>query len=93
MRKAFLIASVLVFLGTALKAQDNTYPRFTYGAEWGYTGIFYYGYHYNFYAPEGFRVDPRGHSFTYESNEKRTCMQDTTSATNTTFLYMQEYLR
>ena len=68
MRKAFLIASVLVFLGTALKAQDNTYPRFTYGAEWGYTGIFYYGYHYNFYAPEGFRVDPRGHSFTYESN-------------------------
>lgn len=42
--------------------------RFTFGAEWGYVGTFYSGYHYNFFAPEGYRVDPRGHGFTFTSN-------------------------
>ena len=67
MRRTFLIVS-LIFLCAGLHAQERSCPRFTFGAEWGYTGIFYYGYHYNFYAPEGYRVDPRDHSFTYESN-------------------------
>ena len=68
MRKTFLIVSALVFLHLGLHAQETGCPRFTYGAEWSYAAFFYYGYHYNFYAPEGYRVDPRGHSATYESN-------------------------
>lgn len=68
MRRICFIATALIFLCTITRAQEKSCPRFTYGAEWGYIGIFYYGYHYNFYAPEGYRVDPRGHSFTYESN-------------------------
>lgn len=48
--------------------QDDKYPRFTFGAEWGYVGVFYSGYHYNFFAPEGYRVDPRGYEFRYSSN-------------------------
>lgn len=42
--------------------------RITFGAEWGYVGTFYSGYHYNFFAPEGYRVDPRGHGLAYSSN-------------------------
>lgn len=68
MRRTLLIVSALIFLCAGTHAQETSFPRFTFGAEWGYTGIFYYGYHYNFYAPEGYRVDPRDHSFTYESN-------------------------
>ena len=46
----------------------RTPDRFTFGAEWGYVGTFYTGYHYNFFAPEGYRVDPRGHGMTFASN-------------------------
>lgn len=42
--------------------------RFTFGAEWGYVCSFYSGYHYNFFAPEGYRADPRGHGFGYTAN-------------------------
>lgn len=68
MKKTCIIAvAMLLFLMTG-SAQTTSVPRFTFGAEWGYIGIFYSGYHYNFYAPEGHRMDPRHHEFTYISN-------------------------
>ena len=51
-----------------IHARADSVPKFTFGAEWGYIGVFYSGYHHNFYAPEGYRVDPRGHEFMYMSN-------------------------
>lgn len=50
------------------KAQEKVWDRLTFGAEWGYIGVFQSGYHYNFFAPEGYRLDPRGNSFKHCSN-------------------------
>lgn len=67
MKRAYaILISLLLPLGAA--AQNVSCPRFTFGAEWGYIGIFYSGYHHNFYAPEGYRADPREYGFTYDSN-------------------------
>lgn len=59
---------VLYFCSGLAHAWEKSFPRITYGAEWGYIAVFYSGYHYNFFAPEGYRVDPRGYEFTYDSN-------------------------
>lgn len=69
MRRLCVISLLVSLFWTGTAAQTRTTAgRFTFGAEWGYAGIFYSGYHYNFFAPEGFRVDPRGYGFTYRSN-------------------------
>ena len=68
MKRITIIALAMLFLWTKLDSQEIHHPRITFGAEWGYVGTFYSGYHYNFYAPEGYRVDPREHGFVYESN-------------------------
>ena len=69
MKRLILIMVVMFsycFMSDARKT--TTYPRMTFGVEWGYMATFYSGYHYNFFAPEGYRVDPRGHSFGLDSN-------------------------
>ncbi len=66
--RRFILISFMLLAPFIVKAQTERLPRITFGAEWGYIGIFYSGYHYNFYAPEGYRADPRGHGFTYDSN-------------------------
>ena len=68
MRKSCIILLVTLLTSLGLDAQTESAPRFTFGAEWGYIGTFYSGYHFNFFAPEGYRVDPRHHEFTYISN-------------------------
>ncbi len=68
MRQVYLILMLLMLIPFRTSARTESLPRFTFGAEWGYIGIFYSGYHYNFYAPEGYRADPRDHRFTYDSN-------------------------
>lgn len=69
MRRLSIIFILLPLLWTGAAATERNAPgRFTFGAEWGYMCIFYSGYHYNFFAPEGYRVDPRGHGFTFRSN-------------------------
>lgn len=68
MRKTSLITAFLLMLTLSAGAQEKSLPRVTYGAEWGFIGVFYSGYHYNFFAPEGYRVNPRGHEFMYDSN-------------------------
>jgi hypothetical protein len=61
---------LLVFLSGIVPclAAERPSDRFTYGIEWACIGVFYSGYHYNFFAPEGYRVDPRGYSFRYDTN-------------------------
>ena len=38
----------------------NYVPRLTFGAEWGWIGTLGSAYHYNFYSPEGYRLNERG---------------------------------
>lgn len=66
--KRTVIALTLIFLCINMNSRERSYPRLTFGAEWGYIGIIYSGYHYNFFAPEGYRVDPRSRGFSYNSN-------------------------
>lgn len=51
-----------------MKAQGGSFPRLTFGAEWSYAAVFYSGDHYNFFAPEGYRVDTRSYGFGFDSN-------------------------
>ncbi len=51
-----------------LPAKDRREGRFTFGAEWGYIVNIHTGFHYNFFAPEGYRVNPVGHTFGFSSN-------------------------
>lgn len=63
MKKFILISLILCLFNNNVKAQDEggeTYPKFTLGLEWGYIASMTTFYHYNFYAPEGFRVDEKG---------------------------------
>ena len=68
MRKTCIILIVTLLTSIGLKAQTESVPRFTFGAEWGYIATFYSGYHFNFFAPEGYRADPRHYGFTCISN-------------------------
>ena len=68
MRRAYVILIAMLLCPFGIRAQESSSTRFTFGAEWGYVGVFYSGYHYNFYAPEGYRADPRGYGFTYDNN-------------------------
>ncbi len=42
--------------------------RMTFGLEWGYVATIQAGHYYNFFAPEGYRVEDRDNSFGYISN-------------------------
>lgn len=68
MKSKILITLVLLSSCINAKGQDTSLPRITFGAEWGYIATFYSGYHHNFFAPEGYRVDSRGHSFALDNN-------------------------
>lgn len=64
------IAIILIFLAfnNNVKAKGEGESDFTFGIEWGFIAQIHSGYHYNFFAPEGFRVDEIRHSFKYRSN-------------------------
>ena len=68
MKKTLALIFIMALFHTGVNAENTSLPRLTFGVEWGYIGVFYSGYHYNFYAPEGYRVDPRGYGFMYDSN-------------------------
>ena len=68
MKKTLALIFIMVLFHTGAGAGNTSLPRLTYGVEWGYIGVFYSGYHYNFFAPEGYRADPRNYKFMYMSN-------------------------
>ncbi len=68
MKRFHTMLLAILLVPVVATAQTSSIPRFTYGAEWGYIGIFFSGYHFNFFAPEGYRVDPRYNEFTFISN-------------------------
>lgn len=68
MKRTLALIFIMVLFHTGAGAGNTSFTRLTYGVEWGYIGVFYSGYHYNFFAPEGYRVDPRGYGFMYDNN-------------------------
>ncbi len=60
-----LILSAFIF---NTNAQEQSFPRFTYGVEWSYTATIHSIWHYNFFSPDGYRVDLKGNEMMYSSN-------------------------
>lgn len=71
MKRLLTILLIFFAFNNNVSAKDRageTYPRFTFGLEWGYIASLTNIYHFNFYAPEGFRVNEEGQRFGYISN-------------------------
>lgn len=71
MKKILTICLIIFAFNNNVSAQNKVgekYPGFTFGLEWGYTASLFTIYHYNFYAPEGFRVDEEGMLLGYSGN-------------------------
>ncbi len=64
----FLILSAININVCAGERGEEALSKVTYGLEWGYVATIQNGYHYNFFAPEGYRVDELDNSFGYISN-------------------------
>lgn len=43
-------------------------PKVTFGTEWSYIATIQSGYHYHFFAPDGYRVDLKNNEFRYFTN-------------------------
>lgn len=59
------LASCMISWG---QSRDAVLPKITFGAEWGYMPSFFSGCHYNFFDPDGFRVDQKDFSSVYHNN-------------------------
>lgn len=68
MKKLMLILLILSAFTFKSNAQEQSFPRFTYGAEWSYTATLHSIWHYNFFSTEGYRVDLKGQEVMYHSN-------------------------
>jgi len=71
MKKLIFILLIFSIFNITVKAQSTegeSRSRLTYGLEWGYVAAFHSGFHYYYFAPEGFRVDEFGNSFKFRSN-------------------------
>lgn len=66
-----LILLALCLFNNYVRAQEaggETYPKLTVGLEWGYIASLHTVYHYNYLAPEGFRIDDKGSGLGFNSN-------------------------
>ena len=71
MKRIFLILLIVNAFNIIVNAQSSgmkTYPRLTFGAEWGYVGTIWSAYHHNFFSPEGYRVNRSGNRWDWHSN-------------------------
>lgn len=59
-----LLTGHLVYGGNKEKAL----PKASFGAEWSYMATFFSAYHYNFFDPDGFRVNEKGSAASYFTN-------------------------
>lgn len=68
MRRIIAILLTVIAFNIDVSAKGEGNDKYTFGIEWGFVNTFHTGYHYNFFAPEGFRVDDFGNAFKYRSN-------------------------
>lgn len=69
--KRGLLTYILVFAACIVswgQGREATLLKITFGAEWGYMASFLSGHHYNFFDPDGFRVDSQEMSACYFNN-------------------------
>lgn len=71
MKRILYIVLIFISFNTNVFAKNErakTDSGITFGVEWGYVATIQSGYHYNFFAPEGYRVDDFGNSFGHHAN-------------------------
>lgn len=71
MRRIPIILLIIISFNIDVFAKGEraeTDTGMTFGIEWGYVATIQSGYHYNFFAPEGYRVDNYGNSFGHHAN-------------------------
>lgn len=68
MKKILATLLIITAFNIDVNARGHINSRFVFGVEWGYVATIFSGYHYNFFAPEGYRVDDYDSSFGYYSN-------------------------
>ena len=69
MKRGLLIYTFIIIgclTASGKRAADT--PKVTFGAEWSYIATLQTGYHYNFFAPDGYRVDMKNDRFGYFTN-------------------------
>lgn len=68
MKKELLILLLVCLTGFSTDGRERSFRRISWGAEWSWSAVFYEGYHYNYFAPEGYRVDEKEDCFRYVTN-------------------------
>ena len=71
MKKIISILLTICAFNICVKAQETgeeRFPRFTFGAEWGYVATVWEFIHNNFFSAEGYRINEKGNAFGYHSN-------------------------
>ena len=71
MKKIISILLTICAFNICVKAQETgeeSFPRFTFGAEWGYVATVWEFTHNNFFSAEGYRINEKGNAFGYHSN-------------------------
>lgn len=67
-RIAAIAILMTIFLSSASAQQKEDFPRITFGAEWSFVASVFSAYHYNYFSPDGYRMDPRGRSSGFVGN-------------------------
>ena len=69
MKRQIVTYLILLLCSSAMGANpQKEQPKVTFGLEWGYLATFFDGRHYNFFDPEGFRVDTQSQKLSYSTN-------------------------
>lgn len=62
------LLTYILLIAAFVTSRGEVMPKVTFGAEWGYMPALFSGYHYNFFDPDGFRVDDKDSSLGYFTN-------------------------
>ncbi len=68
MKKLLFISFLIASFSLDSRSQEYDFPHFTSGVEWGYDATFHKLWHYNFFSPEGYRVNQSENTFFYKNN-------------------------
>ncbi len=68
--KRGLVTYVLILLNVCLWAgeRDSGQPRVSFGVEWTYDATIFSAHHFNYFAPDGFRVDDHKAGMSYHTD-------------------------
>ena len=62
------LLTYILIIAAFISVSGTEVPKITFGAEWGYMPSLFSGHHYNFFDPDGFRMDDKDTSFGYFTN-------------------------